>query len=751
MKRHRIKRLRKYLPAILMSLVITSGLIISFLGIYFVGQQKNDIILNVKKDLSVNIVQAASRLESLTHKYIQQAIDDISSGSIDFSSQQQVLSRIKKLVIRYSIARYPFFINADGKFLFPFTGKAIPAAINPPELNIDNPDIRALYQHAQDIEFNRHRYLEAIRNYLRCLNNYGGTHIEPYIFNAVARCYFKMKKYSQAIAYYNEILDRYPGQLEKDPGLYFRTLRQAALSYQNKGDAKRALRYYLRLYEEIPRYHITADASTLNYFKNEALAYLNQYIDKDKLELNRFTKAKEIDRLHRASQLDISLRWRYFDIEEETQSLDQEITPTDHIRFLKLKELFDTTDNKTKFYRRIKRINHWPKLRLSTLQIQRFLDPESNIIQQIALPKMHQTDGGKTVFFGFKISDRFIRTILLPQALDEMRKEDDFTYLFIKKNTDLAQEYPENQFTHTLLSYSFQKTLLGNDLIIAAKEKNFFEARARKKISIIYILIIALLFTLILGTYLFYKYIAREAELVKLKSDFVDSASHTLKTPLTRIRMLTEKLQLGWINEESRRDEYFRTIISETDLLTELVNNMLNFSKIEAGKKTYQFQKRSLPVIVQEVMDQYTAHINIPGFKIETRHQDDIPLFAMDPEAIKLIVMNLVQNALKYSGEDKFISVKTSRQKDRVLLEVSDKGHGIPQQDIPRLFEKFYRVNSPQVAAREGSGLGLYLVKHAVLAHKGEIGVKSFPGEGTTITISFPLDQERIETHKMEY
>ena len=734
MGRHKIKRLRKYLPAILMSLVITSGLIISFLGIYFVGQQKNDIILNVKKDLSVNIVQVASRLESLTHQYIEKAIGDIASGSLDFSNQQQVLARIKKLTIRYSIARYPFFINADGKFIFPFTGKAVPATVNPPELTIHNPGIRELYKKAQDIEFNQHRYLEAIRNYLRCLNNYGGTHIEPHIYSAVARCYFKLEKYSQAIAYYSEILDHYPTQLEKDPALYFRTLRQLALSFSKKGDTQRALRHYLKLYEEIPRYRITEDASTLHYFKNEALAYLNQHIEQNRPETNRFKKAKESDRLHGASQLDIALRWRYFDIEEETRSLNQEITPDDHIKFLKLKELFNTTDSKSKFYRRIKRINHWPKLRLSSLQIQRFLDPESNVIQQIALQRMPQADNGKTVFFGFMISGRFIRNVLLPQALEEMEQGEDLTYLFLKKNTDLRQEYPDNEYIHTLLSYSFQKTLLGNDLIIAAGKGNFFETRARKKISIIYILIVALLFTLILGTYLFYKYIAREAELVKLKSDFVDSASHTLKTPLTRIRMLTEKLQLGWINEESRRAEYFRTIINETDLLTELVNNMLNFSKIEAGKKTYRFQNMSLPMIVQEVMEQY--------INIETSHQEDIPLFPMDPEAVKLIVMNLVQNAIKYSGKEKYISVRTYRQKDRAVLEVSDKGPGIPEQDIPRLFEKFFRVNSPQVTALEGSGLGLYLVKHAVIAHKGKIDVASQLGEGTTFTIYFPLQGE---------
>ncbi len=748
MTQHMLKKLSKYLPAIFMSLVIASGLTISVLGIYFVGQQKNDIILKIKKELSVNIVQVSSRLESLAHQYIQQAIDEIAAAPLNYSNQQQVLARIKKLVIRHSIARYPFFIDSEGKFIFPFTGTAVPAAINPPEIQIDNMDIRLLYQQAQDMEFNKNAYLDAIRDYLRCLNNYGGTYIEPYIFNAVARCYFKMEKYSQAVAYYSEILERYPDQLEKDQTLYFRTLRQIALSFKNKGDIKGATRYYIRLYEEIPRYQITADASALHYFKNEALAFLNQHIQKGKPEINRFQKAKKIDSLDSASQLDITLSWRYFDIEEDIQQANQEITPTDHIRFQKLKELFDTTDEKTQFYHRIKRINHWPKLQISALQIQRFLDSDTNTIQQIALQKMPGKNGNRAVFFGFLVSHQFIRSTLLPDALEGMKREDDLAYLFIKKNTAMKREYPDNVFTHSLLSYAFQKTLLGNDLIIASKDGNFFEIRARKEIRIIYILIFALLFALISGIYLFYKYIAREAELIKLKSEFVDSASHTLKTPLTRIRMLTEKLHLGWINEESRRDEYFRTIISETDLLTEMVNNMLNFSKIESGKKTYTFRKESLSGIVQKVIDQFDRHITIPGFRIETSFQQDIPPLELDPEAIELVVMNLMQNAIKYSNDAKFISVKIYNGKNRVILEVSDKGIGIPEQDIPRLFEKFFRVNSPQVSSREGSGLGLYLVKHAVAAHGGKINVASRPGEGATFYVSFPLHRNTKETQK---
>ena len=238
---------------------------------------------------------------------------------------------------------------------------------------------------------------------------------------------------------------------------------------------------------------------------------------------------------------------------------------------------------------------------------------------------------------------------------------------------------------------------------------------------------------------LFYKYLSREAELVRLKSKFVDSASHTLKTPLTRISLLAENVKQGWVTGESRKEEFFNTIISETARMNEMIDNMLNFSRIEAGKQQYAPEKIYLQEITASIIDRYSAYFK--ELSLETEIDDHLPALYLDPQAIKLIIGNLLQNAIKYSPHEKHIKIRVYREKEFAVFEIEDKGIGIPKQEIPHIFKKFTRVSDNRVKTIEGSGLGLFLVRHALDAHNGQIKVKSTAGKGTTFTIYFPFNR----------
>ena len=244
-------------------------------------------------------------------------------------------------------------------------------------------------------------------------------------------------------------------------------------------------------------------------------------------------------------------------------------------------------------------------------------------------------------------------------------------------------------------------------------------------------------------------------ELVKLKSNFVDSASHTLKTPLTRIRMLAEKFQLGWIANQDKKEEYLQIIISETDRMTEMINNMLNFSKIEAGKKVYDFQQDSLPEVIRSYIEPYQQYLHKLGFLLDLQIDANIPPFPIDAEAIKLILNNLIQNAIKYSLTEKHLKIEVFRDNDQAVIQVIDQGIGIRERDQEQVFKKFFRVEDERIKAMEGSGLGLYLVQHAVQAHHGQIQLLSSEGMGSTFIISLPmqrpgydLNQEKIKNEK---
>jgi len=247
---------------------------------------------------------------------------------------------------------------------------------------------------------------------------------------------------------------------------------------------------------------------------------------------------------------------------------------------------------------------------------------------------------------------------------------------------------------------------------------------------------------LLAGLALVWTNVRRELRLSRLKSDFVANVSHELKTPLALIRLFAETLELGRVPSEEKKQQYHRIINKESRRLTQLINNILDFSRIEAGRKEYRFVRSDLAAVVRDVVDAYRFQIEQHGFSLEVKVADDLPEMEIDPEALSQALINLLNNAIKYSPNDKSIAVSARREGDRVLVSVRDRGIGIPKSEQKRIFEKFYRVETSVVHTTKGSGLGLALVQHIAEAHGGRVEVTSAPGEGSTFTLSFPVPVE---------
>jgi signal transduction histidine kinase len=254
-----------------------------------------------------------------------------------------------------------------------------------------------------------------------------------------------------------------------------------------------------------------------------------------------------------------------------------------------------------------------------------------------------------------------------------------------------------------------------------------------------YIILAALSVLMIGGIWLTYRNVTREMNLARLKSDFVANVSHELRTPLALIRLYAETLELGRLTAKEKYQEYFRIIREESERLTALINNILDFSRIEAGRKEYEFQETNLAELVHSTLDSYRFQIQQNGFAFEEDISSDIPPVAVDREAIARSLLNLVNNALKYSKDQKYIGVSLYRSSSSVNLEVRDRGIGIPANEQEKIFEKFYRCGDPLVHNVKGSGLGLSLVRHIARAHGGEVLVESAPEKGSKFTIALPL------------
>jgi signal transduction histidine kinase len=247
---------------------------------------------------------------------------------------------------------------------------------------------------------------------------------------------------------------------------------------------------------------------------------------------------------------------------------------------------------------------------------------------------------------------------------------------------------------------------------------------------------------LLAGLALVWANVRRELRLSRLKSDFVANVSHELKTPLALIRLFAETLELGRVPTEEKKGQYYRIINKESRRLTQLINNILDFSRIEAGRKEYRLRRGDVAAVVRDVVEAYRFPIEHLGFVLDVDVAEDLPEIDLDPEAISQALINLLNNAIKYSPEKGSVRVSARREGDRVLVSVADRGIGIPRAEHRRIFEKFYRVESSLVHTTKGSGLGLALVQHITEAHGGRVELASAPGEGSTFTLSLPVRED---------
>lgn len=724
---------RRYLLLIL--IVIIPSIVISMIGVISTLQQRKSKEIKLREKINEELIQIRDELEGEVEDSIRLTFQHAAEKKIDFDSPNQIQKFLKEILLKNPVVQYPFLIDSKNRFIFPFSKIPISLIVDSPANRVFSKKIEIVFTKGEDFEFKDRDFFKAIQFYLKCLNMIPLKKEEPHIYNAISRCYFKLNKFSQAISYLMDIKKYFRNSLEEDKSFFYSVLRRTALTHKLLRQKNEALRTYLELYEEILNYEASTNSERYTFYKNEALDYLNLHIQDYDSERKRFTRAKEMDNLEDATKLDISLRWRYYDSDSYIEEVLGDEKGKEKFRFLKIQEFYIPNDEKTQFYKDIKTLVEWKKTNnISEFHLKNI---QSSILEfpvNVAFKKFFN------IFFGFNISIDFVHSVILPEIIKKLDSPG-LTLFFVNKNNKIKEGVADPSYRFKLLSVQFKKYFSGCTLEFYSNQQNYFRNRIRKEVLINHSLITALIITLILGIFLFYKYISREMQLVKLKSNFVDNASHTLKTPLTRIRMLAEKIQLGWISNESKREEYFQTIISETDLMTEMINNMLDFSKIEAGKKSYDFKMGSIQAVIRNIEEHYTLYLKNLGFQFTIKIDDQLPLFLFDQEAVRLMIFNLIQNAVKYSPKKKFINLKLYQQNNNAVIEIEDRGIGIEEKDLLNIFKKFFRVKDSRVRVIEGSGLGLFLVEHAVKAHHGDIKVKSKSGEGSSFSIFLPIDK----------
>jgi len=251
--------------------------------------------------------------------------------------------------------------------------------------------------------------------------------------------------------------------------------------------------------------------------------------------------------------------------------------------------------------------------------------------------------------------------------------------------------------------------------------------------------IVLMTLVILVATIFGLRYTIRQLEVAQLKAGFVSNVTHELKTPIALIRLAVETLELRRVSNPAEADKFLHMISRETQRLGELVEKILDFARLEAGQHVFRMETVDLLAVVESAIETYRPRLEHQGFALEVDLPEAMPAVNGDATALTHCVLNLLDNAVKYSKERKRIRVTAGQRGNQVFVSVTDFGIGIAPGDQKKIFEKFVRLETGLVHNVKGAGLGLSLVAQIIKAHDGKIEVQSNPGEGSTFTLVLPV------------
>jgi len=344
---------------------------------------------------------------------------------------------------------------------------------------------------------------------------------------------------------------------------------------------------------------------------------------------------------------------------------------------------------------------------------------------------------------GYQIDRTYILARLVPGVLIPVELGKDISVGLLDENDSLIYHQNNEQLSNYLVSENLSPLLFNWKVALFDPDEKSIEQLSGREKHLYLAIFVGIIAVMIIGVIVMARSVIHETEVSRMKSEFVSNVSHELKTPLALIRMFGETLDSGIPIDEGKRQEFYSIIRKESERLTHLINNVLDFSRMDDGKKEYNFEEADLVGLIRNSLEAYKFHIRDMGFNIESELPDEPILLKIDKDAISQALLNLLSNAVKYSENRKYILVTVRKDSFSALISVADHGVGITKDELKKIFDKFYRVPDDKTKETRGSGLGLTLTKHIIEAHGGSIEVLSNPGEGSRFTIRIPLLQNR--------
>ncbi len=326
-------------------------------------------------------------------------------------------------------------------------------------------------------------------------------------------------------------------------------------------------------------------------------------------------------------------------------------------------------------------------------------------------------------------------TAALRAALDEIMRDPALT-----SEVRIAVIAPgEDAITDaTLVTTSLAPQFTGWRLALTLDDQKLFASTADRRIeSYLWIGSAVIAAMTVLGVFLARSF-GRQVQLARLKNDLVATVSHELKTPLTAMRALVETLLDAEKFDEKTTREYLQLLATENARLSRLIENFLTFSRLERNKFHFHFATVAPAQVIANAVTAFGERAHQPGCTLETKVADPLPALHADADALTTALLNLLDNAWKYSGDKKHLTLRAEQRNGSVRFAVEDNGLGLSPREQSRVFERFYQTDQRLARTAGGCGLGLSIVSSIVAAHRGKVGVVSEPGRGSTFTIEIP-------------
>ena len=571
---------------------------------------------------------------------------------------------------------------------------------------LDEPQ-REKLKMAEEYEFKRKEYKGAISLYRELFNLLKDKNYRAQMVNNIARCFTKLKSYRQAINNYSKIINDYPESTTSSrlPLALIAGL-QMIDCYQELGDLENSLKSSLNLYRNILQGHWNLSENQFRTYSSMAEEAIASILSENPKDFHLEEYKKEFEHLKSLHQEKIE-QWQI------VNDIKRDIIPD--LR---------------------RRLNQAKEYKPSTFRFSRAIKDRDFLISAVMIPD--ESGENSSGILGLKIKNEYLKDKVLAEIIKNIQFGEntnvvisDLSSQVLSGNKDQAAppptitEFFEDNFPPWRIELFASKTEgLG---LIELKNSYYFWT------------ILTLIIVLIFGAFLIVRTISHEVEVLKIKSDFVSSVSHEFKTPLTSIKALAERLKEGKVKDQSKAVQYFSVIAQDTEKLTRLVKNILDFSRIEEGKKEYEFTETDVAQLVAQQIENFRKDEIQKDVKVQAQIPIDIPHLFADKDALSQAIINLLDNASKFSADKKEIYVNLKSDAENVIIEVKDKGIGIPHDEIKKIFDKFYQGKNALRQSVKGTGLGLTLVKHIVEAHGGRISVESNIGQGSAFSLIFPL------------